>query len=149
MTAAELKRKLTKGPAKATVVNLWATWCPPCKEEMPELITLSKRYAPHGLQFILISGDSSETRPDAARFLEKVGSHFASYILAEPADRFMKAFITGWPAALPTTLLFDAKGTKIKSWVGRVPIGDLEKRLAQALGVKPPTLASPKKIRSD
>jgi thiol-disulfide isomerase/thioredoxin len=42
------------------VVNFWATWCPPCKEEMPEFSRLNTKYAPNGVQFVGISLDSAD-----------------------------------------------------------------------------------------
>jgi thiol-disulfide isomerase/thioredoxin len=51
---------LSQWKGKVLVVNFWATWCPPCKEEMPEFSRLNKEFSPNGVQFVGISIDTAE-----------------------------------------------------------------------------------------
>ena len=145
LKAPALREKIDKNGAKATIVNLWATWCEPCKDEMPELLALQKRFASAGAQMILISADGPDDQKQAASFLEKVGIDFAVYKLDQDPQAFMKSFVENWTATLPTTLLFDQKGRRLGYWVGRVKLKELEARLSRAL----PRLDSPSKIGSD
>jgi thiol-disulfide isomerase/thioredoxin len=138
--------------AKVTIVNLWATWCAPCKEEMPELIGYQKANASKGVQLLLVSGDSPGDFKEAAQFLEKLGADFPTYRLSEAPDEFMK--ILGepqWPAIVPTTMIYDQKAKRIGYWAKRVPMKELQAIVNKTLGGKSsfsPTLATPKKMGS-
>src|ERR1041384_5011802 len=67
--------------AKVVLVNMWATWCGPCREEFPDIVRLAKNYRDRGLRVVFVSWDT-----DAAvtwRFLAKQGVDFPSYIKAD------------------------------------------------------------------
>lgn len=145
LTATELSSKIKNSGAKLTIVNLWATWCAPCKEEMPELVELQSRFAAQGTELVLVSADSKDDLKEAAAFLTRTGVKFQAYRLAEAPDRFMKEFEAHWSAVVPTTMVFDSKRQRLGYWVGRVPIKELEKRIENALA----RLASQRKIGSD
>lgn len=153
MSAKELQAKLNDSSARATLVNLWATWCSPCTEELPDLVKLYKRRGKEGFRLILISADSTGDLKEASALLAKVGVDFETYRLAEPPDKFIATFIKNWSATLPTSLLTNAKGAQIRTWVGRVPMKELEKRLSQPVSNRPGSgdkgaLAHPGKIGS-
>lgn len=130
------------GAKKVTVLNLWATWCGPCKDEMPELVSFRKTYAPKGVELLLVSGDSAEDLKEAAAFLTAQGVNFPAYRLTEAPDEFMKPLLPDWSATVPTTLIFDAKGKRIAAWVGRVSRKSLESAVDKALNELAPGLAS-------
>jgi thiol-disulfide isomerase/thioredoxin len=54
------KQTFTQWQGKTLVVNFWATWCPPCREEMPSFSRLQKKYAANGIQFVGIAIDTAE-----------------------------------------------------------------------------------------
>jgi thiol-disulfide isomerase/thioredoxin len=54
------QRNISEWQGKIRVINLWATWCPPCREEIPEFTALQEQYAANGLQFIGIAIDDQE-----------------------------------------------------------------------------------------
>lgn len=145
LTSKELNSKIKNSGAKITIVNLWATWCDPCKEEMPELVNLHSRLASKGIELVLVSADSGDNLEKAATFLERTGVRFQTYRLAQAPDEFMKEFESHWPAILPTTIVFDDQRQRIGYWTGRVPIKELEKRIEKSLA----RLASQGKIGSD
>lgn len=132
LSAVELQKELKRSDRQTTVINLWATWCDPCKDEMPELIELRKELLSKGTRLFLVSADSPDSHQDAAQFLKKMGVDFSVYRLAEAPDKFMKPFEPHWPAVLPTTMAFDHNGKRIGYWVGRVPVKELKKRLEAA-----------------
>jgi thiol-disulfide isomerase/thioredoxin len=150
LTAKEVVAKAAN--AKITIVNLWATWCAPCKEEMPELIRYYKSHATNGAQLLLVSGDSPSEFKEAAEFLAKLGADFPVYRLSEAPDAFMKNLgEPNWPAIVPTTLIYDQKAKRIGYWAKRVPMKELETIAAKALA-KPSSggasLATPSKKSS-
>lgn len=126
------------GEARVIVANLWATWCEPCKAEMPELIALQRKFRKRGVRLILISGDNQSELKEASEFLRKLGVDFETYHLSEPPEQFMKTFIPSWPAVLPTTVLLARDGAKLASWLNKVRIAELEKEIEKALKARPP-----------
>jgi cytochrome c biogenesis protein CcmG, thiol:disulfide interchange protein DsbE len=111
------------------LVNFWATWCPPCREETPELVTVSQRYAAAGLKVVGIAMDDNPRRdvpPFAARF-------HIGYPLLVPGGGF--AFANSI-ASLPATYLLDRQGRIARTLVGAVAAGDLDEDIARLLREK-------------
>lgn len=88
---------------QVVLVNFWATWCPPCRAEMPLLDELHARYAPLG--FTLLGVNVEEDTDAAVRFAEELGVSFP--ILLDPRESVSAAF--GVPA-MPTSVLLDRHG---------------------------------------
>ena len=65
---------------KIVVLNFWATWCAPCREEMPLLVSLQKRYRVHGVQVIGASVDDESTQGEIASFSQKLKINFPIWI---------------------------------------------------------------------
>ena len=68
LEAGMLKAILRKKRGKVVLINLWATWCVPCREEFPDLIRLYGKYQARGLELILISVDDAEQRGQVEAF---------------------------------------------------------------------------------
>lgn len=96
------------------LVNFWATWCPPCREETPGLIRVARRYAPQGLSVAGISMDEGGAAP-VRQFVREYG---ISYPVMMPDSNFLLA---NEVESLPTTLLIDRQGRLAKTYVGGVP----------------------------
>ena len=88
---------------KVVVVSFWATWCPPCRKEMPVLDALYRRYHGQGLEMIGLSADRPRDRSD----VQKVMQSF-SYPAAMLDDAKVNDF--GTPSALPKTIVIDGHG---------------------------------------
>ncbi|MCB0076794.1 MAG: TlpA family protein disulfide reductase [Anaerolineales bacterium] len=88
------------------VLNFWATWCPPCRLEMPELQALYEEWQPKGLTMIGVEVDSSGNLAESANFLAEAGVTF-------PVTRDLGAKLEGaylLRNALPTTVIIDGEG---------------------------------------
>lgn len=96
------------------LLNIWATWCPPCREEMPALQALHERYAPRGLRVIGVSVDSRGSEATIRRFLAEGGFTFT--ILHDPADAVSRQFRT---IGVPESFLIDGEGTIVRRWIGK------------------------------
>ncbi|HYM81181.1 MAG TPA: TlpA disulfide reductase family protein, partial [Candidatus Limnocylindria bacterium] len=96
--------------AEVVLVNIWATWCAPCREEFPDLMRLNERYRDRGLRLILVSADFEDQLPLARRFLAKQGVDFPSYLKTGDDMRFINAMDSRWTGALPATLIYDGRG---------------------------------------
>jgi thiol-disulfide isomerase/thioredoxin len=96
---------------KVTLVNFWATWCPPCREEIPDLIKLQSRYKDQ-LQIIGVSSDEGPVS-DVAKF---VADHGMNYAIVMETPELTKAFPGIY--ALPTTFVIDQDVMMVQKHVG-------------------------------
>ena len=112
---------------KVVAVNVWATWCVPCRKEMPALVALEKRHAAQGFRLILVSANESEEEKAAQQFLDSVGVSSQPYIKQAADDqRFIDSVDPKWSGALPATFVYDRSGKRVKSFFGEVDIHELE-----------------------
>jgi len=137
LSAQELKMHLIKPNTKASIVAFWATWCQPCLREVPDLIKIQEAQKKNGVQVLLVASDPDNDLDEASSFLAKYKVKFPTYHISEPIDVFMKEFVSDWPTVIPTTLLFNKKGTLEEKWYGRIRMEMLHRRLKQVLN-KPP-----------
>jgi len=124
---------------KVVIVNFWATWCPPCREEMPALDAFYRRYHSQGLEMIGLSADRPHDRSDVVRVMKSF-----SYPAAMLNDAKVNDF--GAPSVLPVTFVVGRDGVvRARLTPDETPV--TEKSLADAvlplLGQKAETRASP------
>jgi len=119
--------------ARVALVNVWATWCEPCREEMPDLLRLRRELASTGFRLILVSGDFVDQHDEAVRFLGGLGVDFDSFIKNEDDMAFIDGLGSSWSGALPASFLYDAGGTLIDFWEGKRDYDALRSRLLRAL----------------
>ncbi len=104
---------------EAVLLNVWATWCAPCREEMPILEALHARHGERGLRVIGVSVDDAASEEAVRRFVRETGIRFT--VLLDPDDRASRVF--GLPA-LPGTFLFDRSGRLVAVRRGVIEPGD-------------------------
>ena len=88
---------------KVVIVSFWATWCPPCRAEMPVLDAFYRRYHGQGLEMIGLSADRPHDRSDVTKVMQSFG-----YPAAMLDDAKVNDF--GTPSALPMTIVIDGHG---------------------------------------
>jgi cytochrome c biogenesis protein CcmG, thiol:disulfide interchange protein DsbE len=88
---------------KVVIVNFWATWCPPCRKEMPALDAFYRRYKPEGLEMIGLSADRPHDRSDVVKVMQSF-SYPAAMLEDAKSDGFSD------PSELPVTFVVDAQG---------------------------------------
>jgi thiol-disulfide isomerase/thioredoxin len=105
---------------RPVVVNMWATWCVPCREEFPDLVKLHREMGARGVQVVAISLDlSSALESDVVPFLEAQGATFPVYIKSPgDDDGFINAVSPAWSGALPSTFVYDASGKLVEEITG-------------------------------
>jgi cytochrome c-type biogenesis protein len=95
------------------LVNVWATWCIPCREEMPALESLHNKFSDQGLQIVGVSIDGPGTTPRIKSFINRMGISYN--ILHDPDDKFSRAFRT---IGVPESFLINANGEIVHTWKG-------------------------------
>jgi thiol-disulfide isomerase/thioredoxin len=148
-TSAELPTILAaaRAPgARAVLVNVWATWCDPCRQEMPDLIRFYRAHREDGLRLVLVSADDEENRAEVARVLSEAGlpAGTPSFIKRGDDMKFINGLDRNWSGALPASFLFDGRGRKRHTWAGPVTYRDLERSTAGLL----PVTATPETKRA-
>ena len=119
---------------KVVLLNFWATWCKPCRAEMPELAKLSKRLAARGFALVTVSSDEPEQETAAANVLKNDGITGPAYIkMPKDDDKFINAIDPKWGGALPALFLYDRTGKKIRSFIGETPTKELEAAIEKLL----------------
>jgi thiol-disulfide isomerase/thioredoxin len=96
---------------RVVLLNFWATWCPPCKEEMPAMENLHKEFHSKGLSIVAI--DDYEKRETVEKFLKK--NPYTFDILLDPTGKTSEAFKA---MMLPTSFIIDKEGNAIGKVVG-------------------------------
>ncbi len=99
--------------SKVVVVDFWATWCQPCKKEMPGYQKLLDRYGSRGMAVVGFKFDTMRDMEDPVQFAQKIG---VRYPLAVAADDLKQKF--GGIEGLPTTLLYDRQGILRQKVIG-------------------------------
>jgi cytochrome c biogenesis protein CcmG/thiol:disulfide interchange protein DsbE len=98
---------------KVVLIDFWATWCQPCKKEMPGYQKLLDLYGPRGFAVVGFKADMMKDTEDPLAFAKKMG---VRYPLALATDEMTKKF--GGIEGLPTTLLYDRRGILRKKVIG-------------------------------
>ena len=125
-----LPAALQEHKGQTILVNFWATWCIPCREEFPDLAQLYRERHKDGLSIISISIDSPENESAAAAFLEEHNTPFPGYIAnAEKLRELLKAMDPDWTGAIPATFIFNTQGQEVYSHVGKLSYQEMATQL--------------------
>jgi len=101
------------------LVNFWATWCEPCRDEYPMLNEFAKQYAPQGLKVVGISMDQDGDMILMRRFLARYKPVFPNYRKSKGEENeFDNAVMPGWKGALPSTFFYARDGRQVGNFVG-------------------------------
>ncbi|HEY8559442.1 MAG TPA: redoxin family protein [Pyrinomonadaceae bacterium] len=112
-----------KPNGKPLLVNFWATWCDPCREEFPELVQIDSAYKGK-IDFITISlDDLAEIKRDVPKFLAEMKAEMPAYLLKTADESAVISSITkDWNGGLPFTVLYNEKGEVAYLRQGKVKI---------------------------
>jgi thiol-disulfide isomerase/thioredoxin len=136
-----LKSLLRVGEARERplLVNFWATWCGPCREEFPDLVKLRARYAADHLDFALVSlDDISDIETAVPDFLLESGAaSLPAYLLnAEDDGAAINLVDPTWAGELPATFLYDRSGHVVFKHKGRIKPAELQAAIDKILDAK-------------
>ena len=135
LDAKGLAAAVEKERGKVVVVNFWATWCVPCREEFPGLVRLESAYRARGVAVLGVSIDLAKDRPKVERFLAANQADFPNYVKRAGGDDqdFIDAVDPKWGGELPFTVLYGRDGKKARVLSGMQSYADFEKAVADLL----------------
>ena len=125
--AEALKNLLTEQRERPLLVNFWATWCDPCRDEFPDLVKIDAEYRPQAMDFVTISlDDFTDIKTSVPKFLGSMKATMPAYLLNVPdPEPAIDLVDPGWSGSLPATFLFNAKGEVVYKHFGRVAPNEL------------------------
>lgn len=126
LTGLDGKAVQVAGRGKPVVLNLWATWCPPCRREMPMMVDMAAGL--HDVDFIFANQGESAERVQA--FLAAEGLP-ATGMAQDPEQKLMSRLLA---IGLPSTLVFDAQGTLVATQLGEISRAGLRRMIDKARG---------------
>lgn len=118
-------QKLSALRGQIVVLSFWATWCGPCREELPRLSKLSEAYAGKNVRFVAVSVDERKDFPKIEPFLQKQSIHLEVWTGADvdTVGRF------GLGEIVPGTVILDQRGNIITRIMGEAQDADIQTRL--------------------
>lgn len=132
VTSDQFRAILDHHRGKVVMVNVWATWCKPCLDELPSLDGLQRTF-PDRLRVLAVSADDPKGMKKIRRYFKEHAPGLTSYVaVGPPSDRgrkgkkerleesrrFIRAFYEDWPSRFPTTLIYDAEGRLREAVIG-------------------------------
>jgi thiol-disulfide isomerase/thioredoxin len=120
---------------KPLLINFWATWCEPCRDEYPMLNELAKQYGPKGLQVVGVSMDDEGDMILVRRFLARYKPVFPNY-RKKPGDEaaFRQSVLATWTGSMPVSIFYTRDGHIALSFTGEKSRGQYEQAIQSLLG---------------
>src|SRR5215207_4232040 len=130
-----LKGLITQQRERPLLINFWATFCDPCRDEFPDLVKIDKDYRPQSLEFVTVSlDDMSEIKTEVPKFLDSMKATMPAYLLnvsdPEPAINLVDR---KWRGDLPATYLYNEKGEVVYKHIGRIKPAELREALEKVV----------------
>lgn len=122
--------RLASFRGKAVLLNFWATWCGPCKIEMPWLVDLQKKYGPEGLQIVGVAMDDTSDK-EIADFAHKMG---VNYVVLKGSEKVGDLY--GGVDRLPLTYYIDRSGKVVDETIGLAGEAVIEDGIKRSLAGK-------------
>jgi len=120
--------KLSDYKGKVVLIDFWATWCPPCRKSIPDLISLKNKYKDKGFEVIGISLDQQNTIKDVAPFAK---DYQINYPVVFADQNVWEAY--GQIQSIPTSFLINKKGEIAAKHIGYVEISQYQKEIEELL----------------
>ena len=142
VTVADIQKMAKDPAAKAILVNVWASWCMPCRDELPALVMLQHQLSAKGLKLILVSADFDVPMEKLTTFLGSQGVDFPTFLKVEKDQDFMKALSPDWAGAIPATFLYTNDGELFDFWEGKATAEVFASKVREAMAASEQLAAS-------
>lgn len=130
-----LKGLLTQARQGPLLVNFWATFCDPCRDEFPDLVKIDKEFRPRSLEFVTVSLDAIEDiKTSVPKFLDSMKATMPAYLLnASDPEPAINLVDRNWRGDLPATYLYNEKGEIVYKHIGRVNTAELREAIEKVV----------------
>lgn len=132
--ADQIRQRVGDSVAEITLVHVWATWCPPCREEFPDLLEAVESYDSRQLELILVSADSVDEAVAVRDFLQEHGAP-GSLIASELNQHLIETLSPDWEGAIPASFFY-RNGTYLTGWEGKQSTEHYRSTIDQLLNAK-------------
>lgn len=128
-------KQIIKPAGKPLLINFWATWCEPCREEFPDLVKLSEHYDER-IDVITVSlDDLAEINTSVPKFLSEMKAEMPAYLLkAADENAAILSVAKDWQGGLPFTILFDEDGSEVYCRQGKFSMETVAGKINGLLG---------------
>jgi len=135
LDARGLRQAIAREKGHVVLLNFWATWCVPCREEFPDLSRLQERHRRVGLRVLGVSTDFEKQLAAVEKFLAEQKPMFPNYRKKSGGDDqdFIEAVDDSWGGELPFSVLYDRAGKKVRVFSGKLPISEAEREIVRLL----------------
>ena len=134
ITIDELNDIIKNREGRVLLINIWATWCVPCKEEFPDLKKISDKHGEQ-IELIGISIDyPDEVESKIIPFLNKLKPNFINYVNVEnDTERFINNLNLEWSGAIPATFFYDSDGKQFLFYEGKMSFMEIENEVLKMI----------------
>lgn len=134
VTQEEIEKILKTHGSEVLVVNFWATWCGPCREEIPDFVKVSNEYSPDRVRFIGISLDfQRDVETKLIPYLREQKIEYPNVVFKGNPEATINFFDPEWSGAIPATFIYNASGKRVSSHLEPLHYDQLKAAVEQAL----------------
>jgi thiol-disulfide isomerase/thioredoxin len=127
-------KMLAAHKGRILLVDFWATWCVPCRAEMPQLAKLSERLHARGFDLVTVSADEPDKELAAFKVLTQNAVPAPHYMKkAADDDKFYDSVDPKWSGEMPAMFIYDRSGKRVRSFLGETPVKDIEAAIQKLL----------------
>jgi len=129
------KSLITQPRQHPLLVNFWATYCDPCRDEFPDLVKIDTDYRKHSLEFVTISlDDPTDLKTSVPKFLREMNATMPAYLLDVSDPEIVINFVDRtWQGSLPATFLYNEKSEIVYKHVGRINAAELREAIDKVI----------------
>ena len=129
------KSLITQPRQHPLLVNFWATYCDPCRDEFPDLVKIDREYRKHSLEFVTVSlDDMTDINTSVPKFLGSMKATMPAYLLDVTDPEIAINFIDPrWQGSLPATFLYNEKGEIVYKHIGRINAAELREAIDKVI----------------
>lgn len=116
-----------------TLINFWASWCEPCKEEFPNILDVQHEFEAKGLKVVFVSVDDVADAPAALAFLKEQNVSVPTFYKGKQPLDFVTHIYPDWKGSVPATVLMGADMKILDAWEGGTSKAEFESRIQKQL----------------
>jgi thiol-disulfide isomerase/thioredoxin len=131
LDAAGLREAMRKARGGDLFVHLWASWCGPCMEELPDIDGLARQARARGATFLSVALEDPNRAAHVLDVLRQRAPHLTRFLVkVEDAQQFAALFAGEWDGSIPALFVYDRAGNLRASFVGQLENADIRRMLA-------------------